>query len=150
MRLSAARGQLNNGLRSQKEFAMSHPRVIKKYPNRRLYDTTVSRYITLADIKDLVLGETEFVVIDKKSGTDITRCILLQVISDQEQNGDAVLTEEFLAQVIRSYGLDAPGIMAEHLEQNLRQFMAQQRMASAGEMVNPFPAETKNSLTSGP
>jgi polyhydroxyalkanoate synthesis repressor PhaR len=104
----------------------------------------------LADIKDLVLGETEFVVIDKKSGTDITRCILLQVISDQEQNGDAILTEGFLAQVIRSYGLDAPAITAEHLEQNLRQFMAQRRMASAGEMVNPFPAEAKNSLTSGP
>jgi polyhydroxyalkanoate synthesis repressor PhaR len=63
---------------------MSNPRVIKKYPNRRLYDTEESRYITLADIKDLVMNKVDFEVIDKKSGEDITRTILLQVISEQE------------------------------------------------------------------
>ena len=68
---------------------MSEPRVIKKYPNRRLYDTEESRYITLADVKALVLNKTEFTVIDKKSGDDITRPILLQVIAEQEQHGDA-------------------------------------------------------------
>ena len=129
---------------------MSTPRIIKKYPNRRLYDTEESRYITLADIKDLVLRETNFVVVDKKNGDDITRCILLQVISDQEQNGEAVMSEDFLAQVIRIYGKIAPGIMSKHLEQSLRQFMAQPQNLSTSEVISPFPARTKNSLTSGP
>ena len=68
-------------------------RVIKKYPNRRLYDTDESRYIKLADIRDLVINDIEFVVYDKKTGADITRNILLQVISEQEQQGDAILSE---------------------------------------------------------
>ena len=80
---------------------MSKPRVIKKYPNRRLYDTEESRYITLADIRELVVDDTDFVVIDKKTGNDITRCILLQVISERESNGGAVLSTEFLSQIIR-------------------------------------------------
>jgi len=105
---------------------MSSARVIKKYPNRRLYDTEESRYITLADVKDLVLNKVEFVVIDKKSGDDITRAILLQVIRDQEQNGDAVMTEGFLAQIIRSYGTVAPGQIAEYLEHGLDFLLAEQ------------------------
>ncbi|NOR67709.1 MAG: polyhydroxyalkanoate synthesis repressor PhaR [Woeseiaceae bacterium] len=129
---------------------MSAARVIKKYPNRRLYDTEESRYITLADIKDLILKQTDLVVIDKKSGNDITRSILLQVISDQEQNGDAIMSEDFLAQVIRCYGKVAPGLMANHLEQSLRQFMAQPQNLCSNEVVNPFPDPTKNSLTSVP
>jgi len=128
---------------------MSATRVIKKYPNRRLYDTEESRYITLADIKDLILKQTDLVVIDKKSGNDITRSILLQVISDQEQNGDAIMSEDFLAQVIRCYGNVAPGLMANHLEQSLRQFMAQPQNLCSNEVVKPFPDPTKNSLTSG-
>ena len=106
---------------------MSKPRVIKKYPNRRLYDTEESRYITLADVKALVLDKVEFVVIDKKSGADITRSILLQVIAEQEQQGDAIMTEDFLSQVIRSYGKVMPGFMANYLEQSMRLFMAQQQ-----------------------
>jgi len=129
---------------------MSAARVIKKYPNRRLYDTEESRYITLADIKDLILKQTDLVVVDKKSGNDITRSILLQVISDQEQNGDAIMSEDFLAQVIRCYGKVAPGLMANHLEQSLRQFMAQPQNLCSNEVVNPFPDPTKNSLTSVP
>ena len=129
---------------------MTSPRIIKKYPNRRLYDTEESRYITISDIKDLVLRNTDFVVIEKKDGDKITRCILLQVISDQEQNGDAIMSEDFLAQVIRTYGKIAPGIMAKHLEQSLRQFMAQPQNLSTSEVISPFPTQTKNSLTSGP
>jgi polyhydroxyalkanoate synthesis repressor PhaR len=106
---------------------MSKPRVIKKYPNRRLYDTEESRYITLADVKTLVLDKVDFVVIDKKSGADITRPILLQVIAEQEQHGDAIMTEDFLSQVIRSYGKVMPGFMANYLEQSMRLFMAQQQ-----------------------
>lgn len=106
---------------------MPTPRIIKKYPNRRLYDTEDSRYITLADVKALVLDKIEFVVIDKKSGDDITRTILLQVIAEQEQHGDAIMTEDFLSQVIRSYGKVMPGFMANYLEQSMRLFMSQQQ-----------------------
>lgn len=106
---------------------MSTVRVIKKYPNRRLYDTEESRYITLADVKDLVVSKVEFVVIDKKSGDDITRSILLQVISEQEQQGEAIMSEDFLSQVIRSYGKVVPGFMANYLEQTTKLFMVQQQ-----------------------
>ena len=106
---------------------MSTARVIKKYPNRRLYDTEESRYITLADVKDLVINKIDFVVIDKKSGDDITRSILLQVISEQEQQGEAIMSQDFLSQVIRSYGKVVPGFMANYLEQSLKLFMTQQQ-----------------------
>ena len=83
-------------------------RLIKKYPNRRLYDTVESRYITLADIRDLVMNGSTVTVIDKQSGKDISRSIFLQVISDQEQHGEPILSEALLAQVIRAHGLSAP------------------------------------------
>jgi polyhydroxyalkanoate synthesis repressor PhaR len=106
---------------------MSTVRVIKKYPNRRLYDTDESRYITLANVKDLVVKKIEFVVIDKKSGDDITRSILLQVISEQEQQGEAIMSQDFLSQVIRSYDKVVPGFMANYLEQSMKLFMVQQQ-----------------------
>jgi polyhydroxyalkanoate synthesis repressor PhaR len=106
---------------------MSTARIIKKYPNRRLYDTEESRYITLADVKDLVVKKVEFVVVDKKSGDDITRSILLQVISEQEQQGEAIMSQDFLSQVIRSYGKVVPGFMANYLEQSTKLFMVQQQ-----------------------
>jgi polyhydroxyalkanoate synthesis repressor PhaR len=103
---------------------MSTARIIKKYPNRRLYDTEDSRYITLADIRQLVLNQTKLVVIDKKSGDDITRSILLQVISEQELNGFAILSEEFLAQIICCHGEFTPGLVADHLAKCLTEFVA--------------------------
>ena len=106
---------------------MSNARVIKKYPNRRLYDTEESRYITLADVRDLVIGKVEFVVVDKKSGDDITRSILLQVISEQEQQGEAIMSQDFLSQVIRSYGKVVPDFMSNYLEQSMKLFMVQQQ-----------------------
>ncbi len=106
---------------------MSAARVIKKYPNRRLYDTEESSYITLADVKDLVLNKIDFLVIDKKSGEDITRSILLQVISEQEQQGEAIMSQDFLSQVIRSYGNVMPGFIGNYLEQSLKLFMTQQQ-----------------------
>lgn len=106
---------------------MTATRIIKKYPNRRLYDTEESRYITLADVRELVLRKVDFTVIDKKSGNDITRSILLQVISEQEQHGDAVMSRDFLSQVIRSYGKVMPEFMAKYLEQSMKLFMAQQQ-----------------------
>ena len=105
---------------------MSDPRVIKKYPNRRLYDTVESRYITLADIRRLVTDKIEFVVIDKKSQEDITRGILLQVIAEQEHQGDPMMSQDFLAQVIRAYGGTMPAMVGDYLEQSLKLFTAQQ------------------------
>lgn len=106
---------------------MNQPRVIKKYPNRRLYDTADSKYITLADIRRLVMDGVEFVVIDKESRQEITRQILLQVITDQEQQGEPVLSQAFLARLIRACGGTARGRVGRHLEQGLALFMAQQR-----------------------
>ena len=104
---------------------MSDPRVIKKYPNRRLYDTVESRYITLADVKRLVVEKIDFVVVDKKSGSDITRSILLQVIAEQEHLPEPLLTQDFLIGVIRSYESGVQGLVSGHLEQTLRQFLNQ-------------------------
>jgi polyhydroxyalkanoate synthesis repressor PhaR len=106
---------------------MNSARVIKKYPNRRLYDTDESSYITLADVKNLVLHKIDFVVIDKKSGVDITRPILLQVISEQEQQGEAIMSQDFLSQVIRSYGKSVPGFLARYLEQSMKLILTQQQ-----------------------
>lgn len=110
--------------------SQSYTRTIKKYPNRRLYDTEESRYITLNDIRDLVLNQVRFTVIDKKTGENITQCILLQVICEQEQNGEPILNEAFLTQVIRAYGNAASDILADHLEESLALFLAQQNNVS--------------------
>lgn len=107
---------------------MPESRVIKKYPNRRLYDTEESRYITLSDVRDLVVDGVDFVVIDKKTGNDITRGILLQVISEQEANGDAVMSRDFLSEIIRSYGNVMPDFMTSYLEHSMRLVMRQQKL----------------------
>ena len=104
----------------------SNVRTIRKYPNRRLYDTEESRYITFADIRELVLRGVDFVVIDKRNSEDITRCILLQVICEEEQNGEPILSEQFLSQVIRAYGHAASAVMADHLETSLGLFLTQE------------------------
>lgn len=106
---------------------MSAPRVVKKYPNRRLYDTAESRYITLADIRRLVTDRIDFVVIDKKSQEDITRAILLQVIAEQEHLGEPLLSQDFLSQIIRSYGSAMQGIVSSYLEQSLKLLSTQQQ-----------------------
>jgi polyhydroxyalkanoate synthesis repressor PhaR len=105
---------------------MSEPRVIKKYPNRRLYDTVESRYITLADIRRLVVERIEFVVVDKKNSADITRSILLQVIAEQEHLAEPILSQEFMVGVIRSYGTALQGQVSAQLEQSVKQLMNQQ------------------------
>jgi len=105
---------------------MSEPRVIKKYPNRRLYDTVESRYITLADVRRLVMEKIDFVVVDKKNNAEITRSILLQVIAEQEHLADPILSQEFMVGVIRSYGTSLQGQVSPHLELSLRQLMSQQ------------------------
>jgi len=106
---------------------MSETRTIKKYPNRRLYDTVDSRYITLADIRRLVVDRVDFVVVDKKTQEDITRSILLQVISEEEQGGDPLMSRDFLAQVIRCYDGSMQGLIGSYLEQCLKLFAAPTR-----------------------
>lgn len=106
---------------------MSEPRVIKKYPNRRLYDTVESRYITLADIRRLVLDKIDFLVIDKKTQEDITRSILLQVIAEQEHAGEPLMSQDFLAQVIRCYGGAMQSLVGSYLEQSLKLLSSQQQ-----------------------
>lgn len=102
-------------------------RVVKKYPNRRLYDTVESRYITLADIRRLVMDKVDFVVIDKKSQEDITRSILLQVIAEQEHAGEPLMSQDFLSQVIRSYGGAMQSLVGSYLEQSLKLLATQQQ-----------------------
>ena len=127
---------------------MSEPRVIKKYPNRRLYDTVESRYITLSDIRRLVLEKVDFVVIDKKTQEDITRSILLQVIAEQEHQGEPLMSQDFLSQVIRSYGGAMQGFVGSYLEQSLKLFMTQQQQVRdrVKSMVGLDPVETVTSL----
>jgi polyhydroxyalkanoate synthesis repressor PhaR len=107
---------------------MSETRVIKKYPNRRLYDTAISSYITLEDVKRLVLDGLTFHVIDARSGEDITRTILLQIISEQEEQGDPIFSTEVLAHIIRFYGDTLQGMIGRYLEQSMRGFVDQQHL----------------------
>jgi polyhydroxyalkanoate synthesis repressor PhaR len=99
-----------------------HLRLIKKYPNRRLYDTKTSSYITLADVKELVLKQEEFQVVDAKTGEDLTRSILLQIILDEETGGMPMFTSDLLAQMIRFYGNAMQGMMGKYLENNVSAF----------------------------
>ena len=101
-------------------------RVIKKYPNRRLYDTATSSYVTLSEIKQLVMGGETFVVRDAKSGEDLTRSLLLQIILEEESSGAPMFTEAVLANIIRFYGHAMQGHMGAYLESNLQSLMLMQ------------------------
>ena len=105
---------------------MSEPRIIKKYPNRRLYDTEVSRYVTLEDVRSLVLQEIRFQILDARTSEDLTRSILLQIIMEQEADGEPMFSEQVLAKIIRSYGDSLQGMMASYLERSLNLFVEQQ------------------------
>ena len=97
-------------------------RLIKKYPNRRLYDTQTSAYITLADVKELVLKNENFQVVDAKSGETLTRSILLQIILEEESSGSPMFTSDVLTQFIRFYGNAMQGMMGSYLERNVQLF----------------------------
>lgn len=105
---------------------MSDVRIIKKYPNRRLYDTEISRYITLEQIRQLVLQGVDFQIVDKRSGEDITRSILLQVISEQEEGGNPIFSSRVLRNIIRFYGDSMQSTMTSYLELSLELFNEQQ------------------------
>ena len=109
-------------------MAEKQRRLIKKYPNRRLYDTASSCYITLADVRDLVLGQEEFQVVDAKSGDDLTRSILLQIILEEESSGGSpMFNSDLLAQMIRFYGNAMQGFMGNYLGNNITAFTEMQQ-----------------------
>jgi polyhydroxyalkanoate synthesis repressor PhaR len=115
-------------------MALSEPkmesqlRLIKKYPNRRLYDTKTSSYITLADVKQMVHRQEEFQVLDAKSGDDLTRSILLQIILEEESTGGLpMFSSDLLSQLIRFYGNAMQGVMGTYLEKNIRAFHDMQK-----------------------
>lgn len=113
-------------------------RVIKKYPNRRLYDTDTSSYITLAEVKALVMDSEPFVVRDAKTNEDLTRSILLQIILEEETAGVPIFTEQVLANIIRFYGHAMQDFMGAYLEKNVQIFMdLQARMAEQSKGLNP-------------
>ena len=102
-------------------------RVIKKYPNRRLYDTTTSSYITLEDVKRLVLEHVDFRVVDAKTNEDLTRSILLQIILEEENAGVPMFSSDMLSQIIRFYGHAMHGMMGSYLEKNIQTFIEMQQ-----------------------
>jgi len=133
---------------------MPAPRIIKKYPNRRLYDTETSSYITLADVKDLVLQYREFLVQDAKSGDDLTRAILLQIILEEESGGVPMFSTDMLANIIRYYGHSMQGLMGSYLERSIGAFHEAQKrfqeQASAAYVDLPkAPVEAWSQLVGG-
>jgi polyhydroxyalkanoate synthesis repressor PhaR len=126
--------------KTQAEDASAHGapgvRVLKKYPNRRLYDTQTSSYITLADVKQMVLAMQSFIVRDAKTGEDLTRSILLQIILEEETGGVPIFSTQMLSQIIRFYGHAMQGVMGSYLEKNLQTFTdIQTRLAAQAKGV---------------
>jgi polyhydroxyalkanoate synthesis repressor PhaR len=105
---------------------MTKERLIKKYANRRLYDASISKHVTLEDIRDLIVRGEKIKVVEDKTGEDITRLILLQVIAEQEQFGKPILSTQLLESIIRYYGGPMQDFMAGYLEQSVAAFMRQQ------------------------
>ena len=118
--------------------AKPRPRVIKKYPNRRLYDTDTSTYITLSEVKALVMANEQLVVRDAKTGDDLTRSILLQIILEEEAGGAPMFTEQVLANIIRFYGQAMQSYMAPYLEKNIQAMTeVQAQLAEKAEGLTP-------------
>ena len=127
---------------------MSQVRIIKKYPNRRLYDTEISSYITLEDVRQLIIDREEFVVRDAKSGNDLTRSVLMQIIAEHEEHGQPIFTAELLTQVIRFRGDSLQGVMGNFLERSLQFFLDQQQQfrGQINSLVGQAPWTLLNSL----
>jgi polyhydroxyalkanoate synthesis repressor PhaR len=117
-------------------------RTIKKYPNRRLYDTATSSYITLAEVKQLVMAAEPFVVRDAKSGEDLTRSILLQILLEEEAGGAPMFSEAVLANIIRFYGHSMQGFMGAYLEKNVQAFAEMQ-----AKLAEQFKGASPEALT---
>jgi polyhydroxyalkanoate synthesis repressor PhaR len=127
---------------------MSQVRIIKKYPNRRLYDTEISSYITLEDVRQLIIDRESFVVRDAKSGNDITRSVLMQIIAEHEEHGQPIFSAELLTQVIRFRGDSLQGVLGNFLERSLQFFLDQQQQfrGQIGSIVGQAPWTLLNQL----
>ena len=124
-------------------------RVIKKYPNRRLYDTEISSYITIEDVRQLIIDGVAFEVRDARSGDELTRQVLLQIISEHEQDGEPMLSTQLLSQIIRFYGDSLQGFMGSYLERSMQAFLDQQQQfrSQIGGVLGQTPWTMMNQLT---
>jgi polyhydroxyalkanoate synthesis repressor PhaR len=123
-------------------------RAIKKYANRRLYDTKASKHVTLADIRKLIVSGVDIQILDDTSGEDITRALLLQIIVEQEQSDTPLLPELLLAQLIRFYGNPMQGMMGDYLQQSVGTFVAQQEniQSQMQNVLSNTPMDTMHEL----
>ena len=128
---------------------MASTRIIKKYPNRRLYDTEISSYITIEDVRQLIVDGETFEVRDAKSGEDLTRSVLLQIISEHEAAGEPILSTQLLSQIIRFYGDSLQGFMGSYLERSMQMFLDQQQQfrQQMGSVLGQTPWAMMNQLT---
>lgn len=128
---------------------MATNRVIKKYPNRRLYDTEISSYITLEDVRQLICDGENFQVIDAKTGEDLTRTVLLQIIAEHEEKGQPIFSTELLTQIIRFYGDALQGFMGNYLERSMQLFLDQQSQfrSQLSSLMGQTPWSMLNQLT---
>lgn len=128
---------------------MTANRVIKKYPNRRLYDTEISSYITIEDVRQLIVDGEDFEVRDAKTGEDLTRQVLLQIITEHEQDGQPMLSTQLLSQIIRFYGDSLQGFMGSYLDRSMQTFLEQQQQfrQQMGSMLGQTPWAMMNQLT---
>ena len=124
------------------------PRIIKKYPNRRLYDTYDSKYITMADLRLLINSGVEFTVVDTRNGEDITRAILLQIIAEQERGDNPVFSSDFLTQLIRGYGNSMQSLFSNYLQEGAKVFSEQQQYMQQSMNQMPMnPVDFMNKLS---
>ena len=112
-------------------------RLIKKYPNRRLYDTRTSAYITLSDVKELVLSRVSFKAVDAKTGENLTRSTLLQIIAEEEMSGVPLFSTELLSQMIRFYGHPTQAILGKYLEKSIRSFLESEKVLHEQSLALP-------------
>jgi len=128
---------------------MSQVRIIKKYPNRRLYDTEISSYVTLEDVRHLIIEGEGFEVRDAKTGKDLTRAVLLQILAEHEDIGQPIFSTQLLTTVIRFYGDSLQGIIGSYLERSIQMFSEQQQQLRGhlGNLVVQTPWSLLNQLT---
>lgn len=128
---------------------MAQLRVIKKYPNRRLYDTEISSYITLEDVRQLIVDGETFEVRDAKTSEDLTRTVLLQIIAEHEERGQPMFSTQLLTQIIRFYGDSLQGFMGSYLEKSMEMFLEQQTQfrSQLNNLLGQTPWSMLNQLT---
>ncbi|MFQ5659352.1 MAG: polyhydroxyalkanoate synthesis repressor PhaR [Gammaproteobacteria bacterium] len=130
---------------------MPDQRIIKKYPNRRLYDTVISKYITLEEVRKLVVDGVGFCVKDVKTGKDLTRSILMQIIAEQEHGNEPIFSIQTLSRIICAYGDTQQHLLSDYLQKNLEDFARKQQTSRAEIEKTGFPEIPANDTSlSGP